>query len=95
MQVLVSDPALIQPSKVKIIILEFAFERSKMEQKYLRLQEIANKVENNVRAHKHKAQKMMDVYTKVKSENENSYIANKKLWGQVKDTKIGHFFGTQ
>ena len=38
---------------------------------------------------------MAGVYTKTKSENENLYIANKKLWGQVKDTKIGHFFGTQ
>ena len=37
---------------------------------------------------------MADVYTKAKSENENLYIANKKLWGQVKDTKIGCFFGT-
>ena len=34
-------------------------------------------------------------YTKVKGENENLYIANKKLWVRVKDTKIGHFFGTQ
>ena len=38
---------------------------------------------------------MADVYTKAKSENENLYIANKKLWGQVKDAKIEHFFGTQ
>ena len=34
-------------------------------------------------------------YAKVKGENENLYIANKKLWVQVKDTKIGRFFGTQ
>ena len=38
---------------------------------------------------------MTDVYTKAKNENENLYVANKKLWGQVKDTKIGRFFGTQ
>ena len=31
-------------------------------------------------------------YTKVKGENENMYMANKKLWVQVKDTKIGYFF---
>ena len=38
---------------------------------------------------------MIEGYTKVKGENENLYIANKKLWVQVKDTKIGCFFGTQ
>ena len=38
---------------------------------------------------------MVEGYTKVKGENENLYIANKKLWVQVKDIKIGHFFGTQ
>ena len=50
-----------------------------MEQKYLRLQEIVDKAENNARVHERKAQKMADVYTKAKSENENLYIANKKL----------------
>ena len=34
-------------------------------------------------------------YTKVKNENENLYNANKKLWVQIKDNKIGRFFGTQ
>ena len=38
---------------------------------------------------------MIEGYIKVKGENENLYIANKKLWVQVKGTKIGHFFGTQ
>ena len=38
---------------------------------------------------------MTEGYTKVKSENENLYIANKKMWVQIKDAKIGHFFGTQ
>ena len=38
---------------------------------------------------------MTEGYTKVKGQNENLYIANKKLWVQVKDTKIGRFFGTQ
>ena len=38
---------------------------------------------------------MTEVYTKANSENENLYITNKKLWGQLKDTKIGRFFGTQ
>ena len=37
MQVLVPDPVLIQPSKVEIVRLEFASERLKIEQKYLRL----------------------------------------------------------
>ena len=45
--------------------------------------------------HEHKARKMTGDYTKVKGENENLYIANKKLWVQVKDTMIGCFFGTQ
>ena len=34
---------------------------------------------------------MIEGYIKVKGENENLYIANKKLWVQVKDTKIGLF----
>ena len=38
---------------------------------------------------------MTSVYTKAKGENENLYIANKKLWEQNKNTRIGHFFGTQ
>ena len=59
--------------------MEFAFERLKMEQKYLRLQEMTNKAESNARVHERKAQRMVDVYTKAKSENENLYIANKKL----------------
>ena len=63
MQVLISDPILIQLSVIEIIRSEFASERSKMEQKYLRLQEIADKAENNARVHEHKAQKMVDVYT--------------------------------
>ena len=62
-----------------------------MKQKYLRLQEMANKAKNNARVHERKAQRMADIYTKAKSKNENLYIANKKLWGQVKDTKIGFF----
>ena len=66
-----------------------------MEQKYLRLQKIADKAESNARVHESKAQRMSDVYTKTKNENENLYIANKKLWGQVKDTKIGFFLGTE
>ena len=66
-----------------------------MERKYKRLQEITEKSEENARVHEHKARKMTEGYTKVKGENENLYIANKKLWVQVKDTKIGRFFGTQ
>ena len=88
MQVSVPDPALIQPSKIEIVKSKFAFERLKIEQKYLRLQEVADKVESNARVHEHKTPKMADIYTKTKSENKNLYIANKKLWRQVKDTKI-------
>ena len=79
MLVSVPDPTPIQPLEVEIIILEFVSERSKMEQKYLKLQEIADKAENNARVQEHKAQRMVDVCTKVKDENENLYIANKKL----------------
>ena len=56
---------------------------------------MAEILEENARVHEHKAWKMTEGYTKVKDENENLYIANKKLWVQVKITKIGHFFGTQ
>ena len=34
-------------------------------------------------------------FTKVKDENENLYIANKKLWEQNKNSRIGRFFRTQ
>ena len=94
MQVSVPDPAPMQPSEVEIIKLEFAFERLKMEQKYLRLQEIANKAESNARIHEHKVQKMTDICAKAKGENEDLYIANKKLWDQNRNTRIGRFFGT-
>ena len=95
MRVLIPNPVPIQPSKVEIIKLEFASERLEIEKKYLRLEKIANKAKSNARIHERKAQRMTDVYTKTKSENENLYIANKKLWGQVKDTKIRRFFLTQ
>ena len=55
MQVSVSDPVPVQPLEIKIIRLEFAFERSEMDQKYLRLQETADKVKNNAQVQKHKA----------------------------------------
>ena len=61
MQVSVPDPVPIQPSKIEIIRSEFASERSKIEQKYLRLQETANKSESNARVQEHKAQRMADV----------------------------------
>ena len=66
-----------------------------MERKYKGLQEITEKSEKNARVHEHKARKMIEGYTKMKGENENLYIANKRLWVQVKNTKIGHLFGTQ
>ena len=50
-----------------------------MELKYPRLQETANKSESNARVQEHKAQRMADICTKAKDENENLYIANKKL----------------
>ena len=54
-----------------------------MEHKYLRPQEITDKVESNAQVQERKAQRMTEVYTKAKSENENLYIGNKRLWGQV------------
>ena len=38
---------------------------------------------------------MTEGYTQMKGENENLYIANKKLWEQNKNNRIGRFFGTQ
>ena len=95
MHVPISNPVLVQPSEIEIIRVEFAFERSEMEQKYLRLQETADRAESNDRIQEHKAQKMVDVCARVKNETENLYIANKKLWEQNKNTRIGRFFGTQ
>ena len=40
---------------------------------------MADKAESNTCIHERKAQRMMEVYTKAKSENENLCIANKKL----------------
>ena len=66
-----------------------------MEQKYIKLQEVEEKSKENDRIHEHKARRMAEGYTKVKNENENLYMVKKKLWVQIKDTKIGRFFGTQ
>ena len=66
-----------------------------MEQKYKKIEELTEKSEENARVHEHKARRMIEGYTKVKGENENLYIANKKLWEQNKNSKIGCFFGTQ
>ena len=79
MQVSIPDPAPIQPSEVKIVRSEVASEKLEMEQNYLRLQKTADKAESNAWVQEHKAQRMIDVCTKVKDENENLYIANKKL----------------
>ena len=95
MRVSVLDPIPKQLSEVDIVRSEFALERLEMEQKYEKLQEVVEKLEENARIHEHKAWKMIEGYTQVKGKNENLYIANKKLWGHVKDTKIGCFFGTQ
>ena len=51
MQVSVSNLAPIQPSEVEIVRSEFASERLEIEQKYFKLQEIADKVESNARVH--------------------------------------------
>ena len=49
MQVPILYPVPIQSSEIEIIRAEFAFERSEMEQKYLRLQETADKEKSNAR----------------------------------------------
>ena len=95
MRISVPDPIPRPLSEVNIVRLEFTSERLEMEQKYKRLQEIVEKSEENAQVHEHKARKMREGYTKVKSENENLYVANKKLWVQIKDTKMGRFFSTQ
>ena len=93
----VSVPDLIpeQPSEVDIVRSEFASKRFEMERKYKKLQELVEKLEENSRVHEHKARRMTEGYTKVKDENENLYIANKKLWEQNRNTRIGRFFRTQ
>ena len=95
MRVSVPNPMPERLSKVDIVRSEFTSKRLEMEWKYKRFQEITEKSEENAKVHEHKAQKMTEDYTKMKGENENLYIANNKLWVQVKDTKIRSFFGTQ
>ena len=95
MRVLIPDPIHEQPSKVDIVRSEFASKRLEMEQKYKKLQELVEKSEENSRVHEHKARRMTEDYTRVKDENESLYIANKKLWEQNRNTKIGRCFGTQ
>ena len=80
MRVSVPNPIPKQLSEVDIVRSEFAFERLEMEWKYKKLQEITDRSEENARVHEHKARKMIEGYTKVKDENKNLYIANKKLW---------------
>ena len=55
MRVSILEPILEQPSEVNIVRLEFALERLEMEQKYKKLQELAEKSEENSRVHDHKA----------------------------------------
>ena len=95
MRISVSNPIPKQPSEMDIVRLKFASKRLEMEQKYKKLQEIAEKSKENARVHKHKARKITKGFSKVKDENENLYIANKKLWEQKKNSRIGRFFGTQ
>ena len=54
-QVPIPDPVPVQPSEIEIVRAEFASERLEMEQKYLRLQETADRVESNARIQEHKA----------------------------------------
>ena len=95
MQVPILDPVPVQPSEIEIIRAEFAFEKSEMERKYLRLQETADMAKSNAWVQEHKAQRMANVCAKAKDKTENLYIVNKKLWEQNKNTRIGRFFGTQ
>ena len=95
MRVFVPYPIPKKLSEVDIVRAEFTSERLEMERKYKRLQEIIEKSKENARVHEHKTRKMTKGYTKVKDENENLYITNKKLWVQVKDIKIGCFSSTQ
>ena len=60
----------------------------------MRLQETTDKMESNAQIQEHKVQKITNVYAKAIGENENLYIANKKLWEQNRNTHIGRFFGT-
>ena len=95
MKVSILDPIPKQLSEVDIVRSEYALERLEMKWKYKGLQEIAEKSKENAQVHEHKARKMTEDYIKVKDENENLYIANKKLWEQNKNSRIGRFFGTQ
>ena len=95
MKVSVPDSIPKQLLEVDIVRSEFALERIEMEQKYKKLWEIAKKSEENAKVHEHKARNMTKGFTKVKDENENLYIANKKLWEQNKNSRIKRFFGTQ
>ena len=95
MQVLIPYPVPVQPSEIEIIRAEFASEKLEMEQKYLKLQEIADKAKNIAQIHEHKVQKMTNICAKAKGEKENLYIANKKLWEQNRNTRVGRFFCTQ
>ena len=94
MQVPIPDPVPVQPSEIEIVRAEFASERLEMEQKYLRLQETADRAESNARIQEHKAQKMVDVCAKAKDETENLYIANKKLWSRIETLGLDVSLGT-
>ena len=95
MRVSVPDSIPKQLSEVDIVQSKFASKRIEIEHKYKKLQEIAEKSEENARVHEHKARKMIEGFIKVKDENENLSIDNKKLWEQNKNSRIGRFFGTQ
>ena len=60
MRVSIPNPIPEQPSEVDIVRSEFALER---------LEELAEKLEENFKVHEHKARRMIEAYTKVKGEN--------------------------
>ena len=60
MRVSIPDPIPEQPLEVDIIKSEFASERLEMEQKYKKLQELAEKSEENSRVYKHKARRLTE-----------------------------------
>ena len=86
MRVPVTDPPLRKPLELEIARAEFEVENK-------RLREKSKKWEDQAQKQEHKIQRMEENYTKMKSENQNLYEANKKLWTQIKDSKIGRFFG--
>ena len=94
MRVPVTDPPPRKLSELEIARAEFKVERLKMEQENKRLREKSKKWEDQAQKQEYKIQRIEENYAKMKGENQNLYEANKKLWTQIKDSKIGQFFDT-